>query len=51
MGKQEEKQAFKEKLANELNEKDMSYDIYDDTSKFKVEDSVIGLIQNLNEKD
>jgi len=49
MDKQTEKQEFKEKLGSKLSETNNAQGyIYDDTSKFKAEYSVIELIQSLN---
>lgn len=51
MNKHKEKQDFKEKLEKELGKNNnVNYSLYDDTSKFNVENSVVKNIKGLNER-
>ena len=42
-------ETFKTKLENQLNESDNTIDVYDDMSKFHVEESLLKQIQKLEE--
>lgn len=51
MDKQKEKQDFKQKLENEMKDtQSVNFNMHDDTSKFKVNHSILEQIKDMDDK-